>query len=492
MALPAKFVETALDEAGIEFELSDLECAEFDYQSICINKETQTVQIIGHQALEKTVTSLLKKRSVGLQHDDTKVVIDTEPTLTKLRGNGIELSYEQLRAFNGLCNNSLSIINGGTKTGKTLVVRAAIDALLTNGENVRLISPSTYAEEIGLLSVITESIQSFISKSKSRNRRCLLDKAFVIVDEAQIIDFLSLYKLLKHLPTNSKICFVGDHKKLPPLGPGNMFQQLVLTESSYVSRFEHSYDTPCNGLSAFRKALSITDNQFDIHAIPNEQFTSPESISIFQNTETSHEVLSNLAANLWLEAFERYNQTSKVVCSSTSLCEKINEKIQQVRFYRMKIPSFSTGESVFYESDPVLFKTKCTFLDIASGEFAFIHKIYEDSLLIHGRECLASISMGGEIIEMSKDDLECLSISYALTAHKLQGKEIENAIVILDNPYLINKSWLYTVVAAIRESMLLVGSREHLETAISSNTYSEERYFGIPLKLEALYDIRNN
>jgi exodeoxyribonuclease V alpha subunit len=485
MALPTKSVEEALGEAGIGFELSRLEKVEFDYQSLCINKETQTVQILGHQAIEKTVNSLLKKRFVGLKNDGKKVVVDTEPTLMKLRAIGIELAHEQLKALIDICNSSLSIIDGCTKTGKTLVVRAAIDALIENGENVRLICPSSYDEEIGLFGVVAESIQSFITKSKIRNRRGALDKAFVVVDEAQTIDFLSLCKLLKCLPVNSRICFVGDHRKLPPLGPGNMFQQLISNDSSYVSRLKHCYESaPSNGLDAFRTVLSITDKQFDIGAIPNEEFTSLESISIYQTIETSHEILSNLTANLWLEAFERYNHTYIVVCANASICEKINEQIQQVRFYRKKIPSLSVGEKVFYESDPVLFKTKNTFLNIAPGEFAFIQKIYEKPLIIHGRECLASISMGGEIIEMSRDDMDCLSIGYAITAHKLLGKNIDRAIALLHNNYLINKAWLYTVVAAIRESMILVGSRDYLEKVVSSAKYSPERYFGIPLMLQ--------
>ena len=264
-----------------------------------------------------------------------------------------------------------------------------------------------------------------------------------------------------------------------------MFHQLSLSDSNIVTRLGHSYDsTSSNGLHALRKALSETDGQFDVEVIPTEDFVSRKNISIYQTTEISHEALSNLTANLWLETFERYDVAPTVVCANTLLCERINEQIQQVRFYRKKAPSISVGEKVFYESDPVLFKSKCAFLNIASGVFAVIREIFEEPLFVRGRECFVSISIGGETLELSKDDMACLSLRYSITAHNLQGKKIDNAMVVLDNAFLIDKAWLYTVVAAARERMLLVGSYECLKKAVSDRKYSSIRYFGIPLRLE--------
>lgn len=485
MALPIDSVDEALGTESIELELNEIERIESDYPTLCLNNETQTIQVLGHQAIEKTVNVLLRKRLIRLDSDKENVKADVEATLIKLIALGIKLDDIQLRALNNICNSTLSIIDGCTKTGKSLVVRSAIDALIENGENVWLISPSSYDEELGLFGVVAESVQHFITKSRSRNRRGVLNESFVIIDEAQSIDFLSLCRLLKCLPITARICFVGDNKKLPPLGPGNMFHQLSLSDSTIVTRLGHSYDSASsNGLHALRKALSETDGQFDVETIPIEDFGSRKNISIYQTIGTSHEALSNLTANLWLETFERYDVAPTVVCANTLLCERTNEQIQQVRFYRKKAPSISVGENVFYESDPVLFKSKCTFLDIASGVFALIHEIFEEPLFVRERECFVSISIGGETLELSKDDMACLSLRYSITAHKLQGKKIDNAMVVLDNAFLIDKAWLYTVVAAVRESMLLVGSQECLEKAVTDRKYSSERYFGIPLRLE--------
>ena len=485
MALPIDLVQEALGAESIELELNEIEGIESEYPTLCLNKETQTIQVLGHHAIEKTVNALLRKRLIRLNSDKENVKVDTDATLVKLGAFGLKLDDIQLRALNNICNSTLSILDGCTKTGKSLVVRSAIDALIENGENIWLISPSSYDEELGLFGVVAESVQRFITKSKSRNRRGVLNESFVIFDEAQSIDFLSLCRLLKCLPITARICFVGDHKKLPPLGPGNMFQQLSLSDSNIVTQLGHSYDSASsNGLHSLRKALSETDGQFDVETIPIEDFGSRKNISIYQTIETSHEALSNLTANLWLETFERYDVTPTVVCAKTLLCERINEQIQQVRFYRKKAPSISVGENVFYESDPVVFKTKCAFLDIASGVFAVIHEIFEEPLFIRGRECFASILIGGETLELSKDDMACLSLRYSITADKIQGKEIENAMVVLDNAFLIDKAWLYTVVAAVRESMLFVGNQECLKKAVSDRKYSSERYFGIPLRLE--------
>lgn len=484
MSLPLDAINRALKEASIKFDLHTLNHSGVEHRTLCFNEGTQTVQVLGHQAIEKTINSLLGKRIIEIDDYIDIGSYDIEATLCKLASMDVIFNLEQRRAFENAITKPLSVIEGSSKTGKTAVVQAVVDALMENGKNVWLITPLSNNEAGGLFGLGHEPIHSFISKSKSRNKRDLLNNSVVIVDEAQSIDVLKLYKLLKCLPLNTKICFVGDNRKLPPLGPGNMFQQLVSTDSKLITKLKQSYYDEFNsGLSNLTLSISNPNVHFDITSIPKEEFIKTESISIYETSETSHESLTNITSNTWLELNQNFNKKYQVICANALLCDSINKHIQQVRFFRKKIPKISVGDKIFYEDDPVVFIKKNPYLEISSGEIAVIYEVFHEPIILQGRECLLSILINGKVIEMSEEDIMCLSISYAITAYKIQCHKFPNTIILLDNSYLINKAWLYTATTATIESMILIGDRYVLERKINSTKFSSKRFFGIPIKL---------
>jgi len=120
---------------------------------------------------------------------------------------------------------------------------------------------------------------------------------------------------------------------------------------------------------------------------------------------------------------------------------------------------------------------------MASGDLAVVNEVFDDSIIVHGRECLLSILVNGTVVELSKEDISCLSLCYAITAHKIQNHKFENSVVVLDSFYLISKAWLYTAVNATQENLMFIGNKDGLLSKLNSTEFSNERYFGIPLKL---------
>ena len=484
MALPVSDVEDVLTEACIEFDLSGLNNGSLAYRTLCFNEGTQTIQILGHQAIEVTINALLDKRIKESVSNIKLSSEDIESTLSKLTAVDIELNVGQKRAFENALTKPLSIIEGCTKTGKSLIVSSVVDALLGSGENVWLISPSSDDEVEGLFEVAGEPIHSFLTKSKTRNKRDALSHSFVIVDEAQSVDTLSFYKLLKCLPLSANLCIVGDRRKLPPLGPGNVFQQLLPTGSELITELEHQNDNDVtNGLSRLKASMSHPKDLFNVGSIPNAGFVSIENISIYETSEKSHEALCNITSNIWLSLYQNFSTTYQVICANNPICDRVNEQVQQLRYFRKSTPNLSVDESTFYEGDPVIFNKKNPFLDISAGEAAIVHEIFHEPLIVRGRECLLSISMKGKIIELTEEDITGLSVSYAITANKIQSRQFENSIVVLDNTYLISKAWLYTAIVSTSKSMMVVGKRDELERKNNASEFATHRHFGTPITL---------
>ena len=119
-----------------------------------------------------------------------------------------------------------------------------------------------------------------------------------------------------------------------------------------------------------------------------------------------------------------------------------------------------------------------------AGTLANIVEVYEKPVVAYGRECWMKIDIGGDCIDLSLDDIESIALCYAITVHKVQGNQFTHSLVILDNFYLIDKSWLYTCINASRESMLFIGNRNQLVNTVDAAEFSANRHHGVPLKLE--------
>lgn len=493
MALPVHTIETALTKAKINFDLINLNDKSTDFKTLCLNKSNDTVQILGHQAIEKTINTLIKKRVKTNNDISTIDIFDVNPSYNRLDLFGIHLNSLQEKAVKNALTQMLSIIDGPCCSGKSIIIQTLVDILLRNGSNVWLVSSSSNDNVTDLLGVEGESFYQFLSKALKRNKIGALFDSIIIVDNAHSINTLNFYKLLKLLPLTAKICFVGDHRKLPPLGPGNVFSQLISGESDAITRLEKCYNFRNNN-ALFDLSSSLVKGKVSnkLDRIPTANLSILQNICIYESQEKSHETISYITANIWLEYKLNINMNAQIICASNLLCELINKQIQLARFDRKKQPNVVVGSRMFFVGEPIIFKKTNTFLRFSLGTFATIYEIFDKPRITHGRECLLSIIVNNQIIEISKEDLESINLSYAMTAHKIQNYRFKNTIVVLDNFYLITKAWLYTVISASEENLLFIGNRDELNLKMSTYEFNLKKYFGIPITLAGGYDEINH
>src|SRR5262249_29736898 len=62
------------------------------------------------------------------------------------------------------------------------------------------------------------------------------ESAFLVVDEASMLDLPTMFRLLRHLPDGARMLLVGDPAQLPPIGFGLVFHRLA--EATGVPRVE--------------------------------------------------------------------------------------------------------------------------------------------------------------------------------------------------------------------------------------------------------------
>jgi len=150
MSLPVVVMNEAVKEANFSYDLSTINDESVEFRTLCFNKGNDSVQILGHQAIEKTINSLLDKRlfpsSEVLDFDG----YDIEETISKLASIDIELNTKQKSAIKKALTKYVSVVDGSSCSGKSIIIQSVIDVLTGHGENVWLISSSSDDEANGL------------------------------------------------------------------------------------------------------------------------------------------------------------------------------------------------------------------------------------------------------------------------------------------------------------------------------------------------------
>lgn len=483
MALPVDEVQAALSKVRIDFELNKLGKSAF--QTLCFNKENHSVQILGHQAIEKSINSLLHKRLSKKKplFDISSSAFEEILSISDL--NAVALNSLQVKALSNAFILPVSFIAGEAGTGKSLLSQIIINICLNNGINAWRIGYVSANKDNGLPNLKGDSANRFLSQAKKRNQKGALSGSMLIIESAHSIDTLMLYKLLKVMPLDAHICFIGDKYKLPPIGPGTFFKQAVELGIDSITELVELNGALSNS-DILRLSNSLISNTassvFDL--IPVFDMSGEQAVSIYHTDDSSHHMLGNITANIWFELASMLSDVPKVICSNPQLCDDINVQIQQVRYDRKNVAKVETSGDKFYVGEPIIFVKANKFIDIAVGTLATIVEVYEQPVVAYGRECWMSIEVSGKYIDLSLEDIDSIVLSYAITAQKLQGFQFSHSLVVLDNFYLINKSWIYTCINASRDSILFVGDKEYLVNKVDSTDFSIKRHHGIPLKLE--------
>jgi len=161
-------------------------------------------------------------------------------------GLGFKLVEAQRRAVQMALTEKVAILTGGPGTGKTTITRAVIQLLQSKGHSVLLAAPTGRAAKrlSELTGLEAKTLHRLLEYKPAQGNRFLrdqenpLDADLVIVDEASMIDILLINHLLQAIEAGSHLLLVGDRDQLPSVGPGNVLQDLIVSNVVPVTRLE--------------------------------------------------------------------------------------------------------------------------------------------------------------------------------------------------------------------------------------------------------------
>jgi exodeoxyribonuclease V alpha subunit len=209
--------------------------------------------------IAKKVTHLVKKR----QPIDIPRVIRWVGVFCEKKS--ISLSDEQQAAIAGIVQHGFSILTGGPGVGKTTTTKVLVRLLLAMKKSVLLAAPTGRAaqrmtEVIGMQAKTIHRLlewQPALGGFK-KNEQEPLNTDVLIIDESSMLDVHVAAALLRAVSPQTQVLFIGDPDQLPAVGAGNVFGDLIASNSvpvfhlttvfrqaqeSHIIRYAHEINT---------------------------------------------------------------------------------------------------------------------------------------------------------------------------------------------------------------------------------------------------------
>ncbi|WP_291323558.1 ATP-dependent RecD-like DNA helicase [Desulfonatronospira sp.] len=403
------------------------------------------------------------------------------------RQEKIRLTPEQRQAVVEGCLNKTYIITGGPGTGKTTITRMLVRTFRDLGLKIKLAAPTGRASK--RLSQATGAGAATIhrmlgfnpSGGFEHNEDNKIKAEAVIVDEVSMLDAALMVQLLRALPVTCRLVLVGDVNQLPAVGPGNVLKDIL--ESETVPRAVLT--------SIFRQAressIVVNAHRINMGEFPVASNKKPPQADFFwvQQDDLSriqelitYMVCQRIPAVYNLDPIKDIQVLTPMHKGDVGTSE-LNRLLQErlnpgpdavVRGYRR-----------FRVNDRVLQMRNNYEKDVYNGDLGWITRVnLEDSEL--------SVDYDGKEVVYDLDDLDELTLAYAVSVHKSQGSEYPAVVmpVVTQHYLLLQRNLIYTGLTRARSLAVLIGSTKAMAMGLRS-TGASKRYTHLRYRLQQAF-----
>lgn len=394
----------------------------------------------------------------------------------------IKPSGAQLDVLMEISSHRAVIITGGPGTGKTTLIRAVCAVFGAAGKRVRLAAPTGRAAR--RLSEVTGRKAATIHKllrcnladgrfDKDENNP--LEADVVIVDETSMVDTLLMDHLIRAVPMTAALVLVGDVFQLPSVGPGNVLSDMI--QSGRIRTFELT--------EIFRQARQspIIVNAHRVRAglLPELPTTDPsqgqsEFYFIERNTPASVvAAIVGLCTDTLRTRFDLDPVRAVQVLTPMHKGEAGTLNLNQVLQEALNPQSVRTNKKgrCFRLGDKVMHLKNNYQKEVFNGDIGTVSDIDNAALQM-------LVDYDGREVVYAFDELDELTLAYAITVHKAQGAEYPAVIVpmITHHYVMLQRNLLYTALTRGQRLVFLIGSRRAIEIAVK-NDKPQQRLSGL-------------
>ena len=390
-----------------------------------------------------------------------------------------ELADKQREAVEKSLESGMTVITGGPGTGKTTVVQTIIRLAEQEGLRILLCAPTGRAAKR-----LAETTQR---KAKTIHRLLIPDGRqgriqvfeynetkrlpadLVIVDEVSMLDMEMMYHLLSALKPQCRCILVGDADQLPSVGAGAVLHDIIASGQVPVVRLDTIFRQQEGGrivtnahlINSGRLPVVNEDPEFRFVEIEDEA-QGAEKISALYNSEL-------------LETGDKFAvQVLSPMYKNPCGVDNLNQLIQG----RFNPPAEGKGELkgknvIFRVGDKVMQKHNDYEKGVFNGDIGEIFAIQKDMVYVRYPE---------QDVKYEGQEVDEITLAYAITVHKSQGSEYHTVIMVLVNSHaiMLQRNLFYTAVTRAKRKVILVGSKRAVQTAVQNQRTSRRFTLLIP------------
>jgi exodeoxyribonuclease V alpha subunit len=382
----------------------------------------------------------------------------------------LTLSASQKQAIETVLKYKLSIITGGPGVGKTTIVKSLLNLFRAKRLSVSLCAPTGRAakrltESTGLTAKTIHRLLAFDSATFSfkHHQDNPLPIDVLVVDESSMIDTTLLFHLLKAVPDHAALIFIGDIDQLPSVGSGAVLLDMITSNVIPTVRLTE----------IFRQAASskIIVNAHRINQgkmpLPNETADS-DFYTIYADTpEEIHDQLLSLVA----ERLPQYANCHPI--TDIQVLTPMNRGGLGVWSLNASLQKSLNGDSgpkitryglTIAPGDKVIQTVNNYDKDVYNGDIGFVTRIDLEKNAV-------KILFDQRTLEYDFNDLDEISLAYAISIHKSQGSEFPVIVMPLAMQHymLLARNLLYTGVTRGRKLVVLIGEKKAIGMAVNNN-----------------------
>ena len=430
------------------------------------------------QRIAENIFRILKSKAYTIFESESSLIEEQE------RKVGLKLDQAQREAVSAVLKHKVLIVTGGPGTGKTTLVRFILGLMRPKIPSIALAAPTGRAakritETTGSSSSTIHRLLEATNVGFQRNRENPLDQELIIIDETSMIDTLLMDSLLEAVPSASRLIIVGDVDQLPSVGAGTVLQDFIKSGSIPVVRLNHIFR------QAYGSFITVNAHKVRRGELPSVNKSSKQSdlknqLQDYYFIEESDQ--NKIVEKILLLNTERIPQRFKLdpmkeIQVLTPMHRGITGASQLNRNLQEKINPDAKGiehrEQWFRVGDKIMQQQNDYEKQVFNGDLGRVVDCDQDSKELY-------VKFEQSHIHYKSNELDQLTLAYAITVHKSQGSEYSAVIMPITTHHymMLQRNLLYTAITRGKQLVVLIGTSAAVRIAVE-NQGTLNRYTGL-------------
>lgn len=401
----------------------------------------------------------------------------------------IQYGDSQQAAIEEAIKSPLFILTGGPGTGKTTVINGIVSLFAElNGLSldlkdytqemfpILLAAPTGRAakrmnETTGLPASTIHRLLGLTGREKNPSLTAKeLEGGLLIVDEMSMVDTWLANTLLKAIPTNMQVIFVGDKDQLPSVGPGQVLHDLLQINEIPKCELNEIYRQG-DGSSIIPLAHEIKEGKLPTDFQKNQKDRSFFASDIGHIEEYIRQIVTKAKA----KGFTPQDiQVLAPMYRGAAGIDALNKMMQEIfNPNDGKKKEVKWNDTVYRIGDKVLQLVNTPELNVFNGDMGEIVGI---TLAKDSEDKVDELVLQFDNNEVTykRNEWNKITLSYCCSIHKAQGSEFRMVLLPMVHQYsrMLQRNLLYTAVTRSKELLILLGEVSAFETCVKNESAS--------------------